>query len=226
MCYARSVVIRNLILDWSGTLVDDLAPVLKTTNHVLTTCGLGALTLDEFRRDFCLPVREFYRHRLPDRHIRELEQIFLAKYEDHRHEITLLPHAREFLQFCAGHGWPVFIASSADPVTYEMQMRRFGIAAFVARPYLGIEDKTEKIHHILRENELVPGETLFVGDMEHDIQAGKAGGVRTCAVLTGYNHSDKLRALAPDWVCADLGELRQVLAGQNGKQVHGQDSHR
>jgi len=215
------VLIRNLILDWSGTLVDDLTPVLKTTNHVLTTCGLGEMTLDEFRRDFCLPVREFYRHRVPHVTQRELEEIFLKKYCDHRHEITLLPHSIAFLEFCAEQGMRVFIASSADPVTYETQMARFGIAAYIAKPYLGIEDKTEKVHHILSENGLRPEETMFVGDMEHDIEAGKAGGVRTCAVLTGYNHSDKLRALAPDLVCAHLGELQMVLAGQNGKEEHG-----
>jgi phosphoglycolate phosphatase-like HAD superfamily hydrolase len=50
--------------------------------------------------------------------------------------------------------------------------------------------------------------------MEHDIAAGKAGGVRTCAVLTGYNHSEKLRALQPDWVCADLGELQRALTAE------------
>jgi phosphoglycolate phosphatase len=203
--------IRNLILDWSGTLVDDLAPVLKTTNYVLATCGVPTVTLDEFRRDFCLPVRKYYARRVPQVSQARLEEIFLNKYREHREEIRLLPHAAEFLRFCGARGWPVFIASSADPGTYESQMRRFGLAELVTRPYLGVEDKTVKIHHILDENRLAPAETLFVGDMEHDIEAGKAGGVHTCAVLTGYNHAEKLRALQPDWICAHLGELQEKL---------------
>jgi phosphoglycolate phosphatase len=210
----RGVLIRHLILDWSGTLVDDLGPVLKTTNHVLRTCGVGELTREEFREQFCLPVREFYRPRVSHLSMAELEAIFLAKYDDHRHEISLLPHTVEFLRFCAARQLEVFVASSADLLTYQTQMARFGIAAYITRPYLGIEDKTQKIHQILAENALDPRATLFVGDMEHDIAAGKAGGVRTCAVLTGYNPSDKLRALSPDLVCADLGELQCWLAGQ------------
>jgi phosphoglycolate phosphatase len=206
--------IRHLILDWSGTLVDDLQPVVTTTNHVLTTCGVSPVTLDEFRREFCLPVRKYYEHRVPHVSQARLEEIFLTKYAEHRGEICPLPHAREFLEFCAVQQFGVYIASSADPVTYESQMARFGLARFVTRPYLGLEDKTVKIHHILAENQLLPAETLFVGDMEHDIEAGRAGGVRTCAVLTGYNHEEKLRALEPDWVCAHLGELQELLAQQ------------
>ncbi|HUJ72399.1 MAG TPA: HAD hydrolase-like protein, partial [Verrucomicrobiae bacterium] len=62
-------------------------------------------------------------------------------------------------------------------------------------------------------------ETMFVGDMEHDIEAGKTGGIHTCAVLTGYNHLDKLRAMEPDLICNHLGELQAFLAGQ--EVVHG-----
>jgi phosphoglycolate phosphatase len=105
----------------------------------------------------------------------------------------------------------VFVASSADRQTYTTQMHRYGLAGFVARAYLEIADKREAVHRILAENDLAPAETMFVGDMEHDIEAGKAGGVRTCAVLTGYSHGETLRALAPDLVCAGLPELQAAL---------------
>jgi phosphoglycolate phosphatase len=100
-------------------------------------------------------------------------------------------------------------------------MARFGLAEFITKAYIGIADKTQKIHQILAENGLERRQTLFVGDMEHDIEAGKAGGVQTCAVLSGYNHGEKLRALQPDLVCEHLGELREILArtSTGGTQV-------
>lgn len=208
------MVIRNVILDWSGTLVDDLGPVLTTTNHVLTTFALAPVTLEEFRREFCLPIRKYYERRLPDVPQARLEQVFLEKYVEHRHEIELLPHTLEFLEFCVARGMGVFIASTVDATTYEQQSQRFDIARFVRRAYIGIVDKTDAIHDILAENELVRAETMFVGDMEHDIAAGQAGGVRTCAVLSGYNHAEALRAAQPDLVCEHLGELRQIFAEQ------------
>lgn len=205
--------VRNLILDWSGTLFDDLHPVLATTNYVFETFGLAALTIDEFRRDFCLPVRRFYERRIPHITQERLEQTFFAKYPEFHAGIQPLPHAAGFLRFCRARAWPVFIASTADEQTYVSQMKRFDLDQLITRAYLGIEDKTKKIFHILEENELDRRHTLFVGDMEHDIEAGRAGGVMTCAVLTGYNHADTLRRMNPDLVCADLGELQQILDG-------------
>lgn len=208
------MVIRNVILDWSGTLVDDLAPVLKTTNHVFKSCGLPPLSLQEFRAEFCLPIRKFYQHRLPLVPQVKLEEIFLTEYPKHHDGISLLPHTLDFLRFCERQQMGVYIASTVDSLTYETQTARFGIGHFIAKAYIGIEDKAAKIHHILDENHLDQNETMFVGDMEHDIEAGKAGGLHTCAVLTGYNDAKKLRAMEPDLVCEHLGELQQILADQ------------
>lgn len=192
-------------------MVDDLPPVWRTTNHVLQRCGQPPLSLEQFRREFCLPVARFYAPRVPHVSQAELERWFLAEYANWRHEITVLPHTRAFLEWCRARGWPVYIASTVDPATYESQTARFGWAEYITRAYIGIANKAEKIHQILGENGLDGRQTLFVGDMEHDIEAGQAGGVRTCAVLSGYNHADKLRAMRPDLVCADLGELQAIL---------------
>ena len=214
LCYSLTVVIRNVILDWSGTLVDDLGPVLKTTNHVFTTCGLPPISLEKFRAEFCLPIRKFYEQRIPQVSQARLEEIFLTEYPKHHGEICLLPHTLEFLRFCRQREMGVFIASTVDTHTYESQVARFGIGRFITKPYIGIEDKTAKIHHLLDENRLERNEAMFVGDMEHDIEAGKAGGIHTCAVLTGYNRVEKLRAMQPDLICEHLGELQQIMAGQ------------
>ncbi len=188
--------------------MNDLPPVVKTTNHVLT------ITLDEFRREFCLPIRKFYQQRLPNVPQAALARVFLEEYPKHRHEIALLPHTRDFLEFCANRRMGAFIASTVDAGTYQEQMQRYDIERYIRRAYIGIEDKTRAIHDILSDNQLTAEETMFVGDMEHDIDAGKAGGVHTCAVLSGYNHAEALRAARPDFVCEHLGELQRLLDEQ------------
>jgi len=52
-------VIRNVIFDWSGTLVDDLPAVWRASNHALERAGVATLPLDQFRREFRLPARDF-----------------------------------------------------------------------------------------------------------------------------------------------------------------------
>jgi len=90
-----------------------------------------------------------------------------------------------------------------------------GFGAYLDRPYTDVWDKREKIHEILAENNLKPDETLFIGDMEHDIATARHGGVHSCAVLTGYNTLAQLRAAKPDLIVEHLSELRAIMEQNN-----------
>jgi ADP-ribose pyrophosphatase YjhB (NUDIX family) len=75
-----------------------------------------------------------------------------------------------------------------------------------------VADKRKVIAGLLEENGFAPEETLFIGDMPHDVETAKAGGVYSCAVLTGYCKLEQLRASNPDLIVEHLGELRDLLA--------------
>ena len=86
-------MIRNLIFDWSGTLVDDLPAVWRATNHVFTQAGVSALSLDQFRAEFCLPFTPFYERHLPGVPMAQLEEWFHAKFREVQDSVEPLPHA-------------------------------------------------------------------------------------------------------------------------------------
>jgi phosphoglycolate phosphatase-like HAD superfamily hydrolase/ADP-ribose pyrophosphatase YjhB (NUDIX family) len=204
-------VIRNVIFDWSGTLVDDLPAVWLASNHCFERAGVAPMSLDDFRREFRLPFRGFYDRYVPHVPLPQLEAWFHERFRAVQDSVTPLPHAREFLEFCRGRGVRTFLLSAVHPAHYEVQARATGFGEFLDRPYLGVHDKQARIHEILRENDLEPGETLFVGDMQHDVETARHGGVRSVAVLTGYNGLEQLRASGPDLIVEHLGELRRVL---------------
>ena len=56
-----------------------------------------------------------------------------------------------------------------------------------------------------------PGEIFLVGDTPHDIDAGRANGVRTLAVGTGNYTVEELGRLGPTYVLPDLTETERVL---------------
>ncbi len=204
-------MIRNIIFDWSGTLVDDLPAVLFASNAVFRSRGVAEFTLDQFRREFCLPFQEFYDRFLPDAPLAELEVCFHAHFREAQHLVTELPYALDFLQFCEARGIQTLVLSSAHQDHYHEQAQRTGFASYLRHPYVQVRDKRAKIQEILREHALRPEETLFVGDMAHDIETAHCGGLYACAVLTGYNHLDQLREAKPHLIVEHLGELRSIL---------------
>ena len=191
--------------------MDDLPAVLQASNFVLTQSGKPAMSLDEFREEFQLPFTRFYDRHTPHVPMAQLEAWFHAEFRQSQSSVVELPHARDFLEFCRAKKFRTFLLSTVHGDHFKVQCQGNGFDAFIDRPYTDVWDKRKKIHEILRENHLQPEETLFIGDMEHDIATARHGGIRSCAVLTGYNTLDQLRAAKPDLIVEHLGELKRVL---------------
>ncbi len=202
---------RNLIFDWSGTLVDDLGPVIEATNSVLGKYDVPALDREGFRRAFRLPYREFYAELLPHIPLEELEAHFRPAFDAAITPVTVLPHAREKLEWCTAHGIRCFILTSMAPLAFERQMDDFGFRKHFEATYSGVLDKREIIHQIIETHGLDPAETAFIGDMTHDVETARHGGISSIAVLTGYNHAEILATVRPDITVPDLGVLRTLL---------------
>ena len=206
-----------MIFDWSGTLVDDLPAVLEASNHVFRQAGVPELSRDEFCAEFCLPFKRFYDRYVPHVPLPQLETWFHAAFRQAQHRVGALPHALEFLEFCRDRGLRTFVLSSVHRDYYAAQAASTGFGEFIEHPYVEVWDKTEKIHSLLAEHGLDPRATLFIGDMEHDVATARHGGVRSCAVLTGYNSVPQLRASGPDLIVEHLGELREILSRHDGR---------
>lgn len=204
-------VIRNIIFDWSGTLVDDLPAVWEASNHVLTQAGRPEMTLQQFRAEFQLPFTTFYDKHTPHVPMAQLEEWFHTRFKQVQGSVCALPHAAQFIQFCRQHKLRTFLLSTVRDDHFNVQHRASGFGDFLEKPYTGVWDKRAKIHDIIAENRLDPDETLFIGDMMHDIETARHGGVHSCAVLTGYNTLDDLRSANPDLIVEHLGELREIL---------------
>ncbi len=199
--------LRNLIFDWSGTLVDDLGPVLEATNSVLVAHGLAALDREGFRRAFRLPYQEFYAELLPTVPLAHLEEQFRRAFAAAATPVTVLPYASEKLDWCRKRGLRTFVLTSMDALAFEQQLDAFGWRHHFEATYAGVQDKRQVIHQILAAHQLEPELTAFVGDMTHDVETARHGGITSIAVLTGYNHPEVLAALSPDLIVANLQVL-------------------
>jgi phosphoglycolate phosphatase len=204
-------MIRNILFDWSGTLVDDLPAVWKATNYVFRQAGIEELTLDRFRAEFCLPFQKFYDRFTPQVPMAQLEDWFHRCFRGAQDSVGEIPRAREFLECCRQRGIRLFVLSTVHPEHYAAQADATGFGKYFERVYAGVPDKQAKIQALLEENKLAPDQSLFIGDMQHDIETAKHGGVFSCAVLTGYTGLEQLRASQPDLIVEHLGELQHLL---------------
>lgn len=211
----------NLIFDWSGTLVDDLGPVLDATNAVFAAHGREPMSREEFQRRFRLPYEEFYEECLPGVPIGELEKLFRPAFAASRSPVTVLPHAREKLEWCQRHGIRCFVLTSMDEEAFHGHLEEFGVGHLFEATYAGVLDKREMIGELLERHCLDPMETAFIGDMNHDVLTARHGGVTSVAVLTGYTSAAALAESRPDLMVPDLGVLCELF--ERGIRVTAED---
>ena len=204
-------MIRNIVFDWSGTLMDDLPAVWEASNRVFREAGVPELTLEQFREEFSLPFTEFYDRFVPHIPLPQLDIWFHSHFKTIPQTGQEIPHARDFLAFCKSKKIRCFILSSVRQDHFNNQARQAGFEDYFERVYVEVMDKRQTILAVLSDNHLDRSETLFVGDMQHDIDAARQGGVHSCAVLTGYNRLDQLRVSQPDLIVEHLGELQALL---------------
>jgi phosphoglycolate phosphatase-like HAD superfamily hydrolase/8-oxo-dGTP pyrophosphatase MutT (NUDIX family) len=212
--------IRNVILDWSGTLVDDFGPVLEASNEIFKMHGKPVFSEDDFREKFYLPFTDFYKQYLPELELAELDHHYHTAFKILQTTIAPLPFALEFLDYLAERGMPTFLLSTIHREHFEAQGGRLKVKHYFKQAYVQALDKRKVILHLLAEHGLNADETIFIGDMVHDIETARHAGVLSCAVLTGYDSLQKLKGANPDLLFRNLREVRDFLDRHRGVAAH------
>lgn len=209
---------QNVILDWSGTLCNDLPPVLDTINCILRHYGSACVTEEAFLAEFQLPFDSFYKVRVPQATPEELETLFRSYFPQSKFLAEPIPHAKEFVLARKRDGCRLVILSAATPLHFHEQAERLGFAGLFEELYLGVRDKREVVAELLAKHGFRPEETCFVGDMEHDVDAARCAGITSIAVLTGYDSASKLERAKPDLMVRNLERLDFLFRRARGLQ--------
>ena len=145
-------MIRNIIFDWSGTLVDDLPAVWQATNYVLAQARQPEMSLEQFRAEFCLPFTIFYDRHVPHIPMAQLEEWFHCQFRQVQASVRALPHAREFLEFCRARQFRTFLLSTVHHY-FDINRASTGLGLFSTNPIQCLGKASEK-HEILTKNQL------------------------------------------------------------------------
>ncbi len=127
-----------------------------------------------------------------------------------------LPGAREFIWMCRQRGLKLAVATSADRVKMEGNLREIGIPAETFDICVNGLDITRKKPHpdifVLAAWRLAvpPGECLVVEDAPNGIQAAKAAGCPCLGLTTSFPDAD-LRGAGADWTAPDLARIPECV---------------
>jgi len=123
-----------------------------------------------------------------------------------------LPGAVDFIHQCRGRGLKLALATSADRIKMEGNLREIGIPKDTFDAIVAGEDVTKKKpdpHIFLLAAQrigLPPAACLVIEDAVNGVKAGKAAGCR-CLGITSTFPADALRAVGADDTAPDLAHV-------------------
>jgi len=206
-------MVKAIILDWSGVVSDDLNVVYGITSKLFSRLGKKFMSLPEFREKFDLPFMDFYRKMGVGLDKGRLEKMYEEIFYENGIRPKPFPFAGRTLTMLNKRGIKLAVLSAHPQHFLEKEIADYGFSHHFSYVFGGVHDKRKEIKNVLKKMGTDKNETLFVGDMTHDLEAGSGAGILTAAVLSGYHSREKLASREPNFIMNDLRDLRFVVDG-------------
>jgi phosphoglycolate phosphatase len=210
-------MIRAVLFDFDGTLVDSYPAIAASVNHVRAEHGLPPLEDSVVRRFVGRGPENLLRHTVPNADLPRDVLLYRAHHPTVlRTGTRLLPGAVDAIAGLRQLGLRIAVCSN-KPREFTGQLLEYLGLSRAVELYLGPEDvlkpkpAPDMLLAALHRLKLRPDEALYLGDMTVDIETARAARVSVWVVPTGSDDLPTLETAKPDRVLRDLGELPRAL---------------
>jgi len=204
-------MIKGVLFDMDGVLVDSEPFICKAAMMMFDEMGVKVLPEDfnpfvgMGENRYIGGVAENYGLKV------DIEQVKARTYEIYetivKGKLSPLSGSHEFIGVCLKKGLKLALATSADRIKMEVNLREIGLSGGTFHSIvtgLDVENKKPSPDIYIKAANgigLEPESCLVVEDAVSGIKAGKAAGCRCLAVTSSFNASDLHEA---DWICESL----------------------
>jgi len=216
-------MIKLVIFDLDGTLVNAYPAVSRSVNHTLKVLGFPPRSHDEIKRkvgggDRKLMV-QFVGEELADKAM-TIYRPHHARTLQLKGTVKFLPGALGILKFLKGNGYKLAIASNRPTKFTRIILKVLGVSPFFDMVLCA--DKADKpkpypdmLWAIAKRLRIDIKEVLYVGDMTIDVNCARRAGIRVVAVATGSSSKKELKELKPWAIIGKMNQLKEIIRGNN-----------
>ncbi len=215
-------MIRGIIFDFDGTLIDSYEAIAESLNLVRTSVSLPPFTLEEVRLMVGHGLEHLIEKAIGAGRVEEGVRLFRQSYATLcERKTSILPQVKQTLDTLDARGYQMAIASN-KPSYFARDILRALEFDHLFAEVLGPNDverpkpDPEMLEIIIMRVGLSPEEVVYVGDMPLDVEVGRRAGVAVFAVPTGSATRDALLQARPDRLLQRFSDLLTFLPPLSG----------
>lgn len=203
MEFIFAVIIRikmkytDVIWDWNGTLLNDVALGVEVMNELLLEYSLPSITIAHYQKIFRFPVIDYYKDLGFPSERDAFETIgmrFINRYNERQFESKLRPYTMEVLNALHTSGVRQWVLSAREQIQLELGLAHFSLSNYFEAIY-GLNnhmaDGKSSLATLLKAQMPQDTKVCMIGDTSHDAALALQMGW-DCILLRG-GHEDDLR---------------------------------
>ena len=213
-------MVKTIIWDWNGTLLDDLDLSLESVNVLLKERNIPTLSIEKYKDIFGFPVVDYYVKAGFDFEKEAFEvpaKQYVKLYAAGASELKLFPDVVDTLTFFKENNYRQIVLSAMKDDNLKLMIHNAEISHFFDGIF-GIKDNyaREKVSlgkQVVENLKLNPAECLMIGDTLHDAEVAEQCGFN-CVLFSGGHVSKQRLETKGKKIINSLSELKQIVAIQ------------
>lgn len=210
-------MIKLIIFDLDGTLIDAYGAIEKSLNFTLRTLGYKKATLNQVKVNVGLGDKNFVNRFVEKQDVAKA----LALYRQDHHESllkysTVKPTVRRTIVSLHKKGIKLAVASNRPTKFSHILLRHLKLDHYF--DMIACADKKHELKpepflllKVIKKLKVAKEEVLYVGDMCFDVEAGNNARVKAVAVLGGSSTRSELAKCEPHKIISRIAELERIM---------------
>lgn len=215
-------MVKLIIFDLDGTLLNTIADLANSTNYALSYCGFPVHNEKEYNFFVGNGINKLFERALPEGektkdNIRKVREQFLLYYDKHNTDFsTPYPGVSSLLKSLESKGISLAVASNKyQAATSKLVNYFFPDISFieVLGQRDGITPKPDPaiVYDILAAANVKKEEVLYVGDSGVDMQTAKNAGIVSVGVTWGFRPRAELETFSARYIVDSAEDILSIL---------------
>lgn len=215
-------MIKNIVFDFNGTILDDVDVSVDALNACIKKFlpHIKEVSNEYYLENFAFPVGKFYEgigFDFSKINYDELSTFFIDYYESRAfNECNLFPGMKDLLKTLKEKGFRLYILTATFYDLLIRQLKKYEIYDYfdglIAQDNKYAGSKVEKAKLYFTTNNIIPAESIMIGDTTHDIEvANELNMARVISFSKGHNSYKRLKDYN-EYVIDDYSQLFNYLS--------------